>query len=140
MPKLHLMSKMGIIYLNWSRKLQKDLVPFKITLKQQFVLRQLMKTEYLLPSQIADMLYCDRPTASVIIKNMEKNKWIVKEKDPENGKQYFVKITEIGTQKFKALGGASGPEAMVRHDPLKCLTEAERETLDALLTKVMLHL
>ncbi|GAU79944.1 MarR family winged helix-turn-helix transcriptional regulator [Fusibacter sp. 3D3] len=140
MSKLHLMSKMGIVYLNWTRKLQKDLVPFKITLKQQFVLRALMKKEYLLPSHIADMLYCDRPTASVIIKNMEKNKWIVKEKDPENGKQYFIKITELGAQKFNDLRGASGPEAMVRHDPLNCLSEKERETLDVLLTKVMRNL
>ena len=39
-----------------------------------------MKTEYLLPSQIADMLYCDRPTASVIIKNMEKINGLLKRK------------------------------------------------------------
>lgn len=140
MQKLHLMAKMGIIYLNWTRKLQRDLVPFEITLKQQYVLRQLMKTEYLLPSQIADMLYCDRPTASVIIKNMLKREWILKVDDPDNKKQYRIMITTKGIEKFESLKGASGPEAMVRYDPLNCLTAAERKVLDEILTKVFKQL
>ena len=136
MQKLHLMAKMGIIYLNWTRKLQKELVPFDITLKQQFVLRQLTKTEFLLPSKIADMLYCDRPTASVVIKDMIKKDWIQRVDDPDNRKQYRIVITENGTEKFKSLKGASGPEAMARYDPLKCLTDDERQALDVILTKV----
>ena len=140
MSKLTLMSKLGIVYLTWTRMLQKDLVPYKITLKQQYVLGQLSKKDFLYPSQIADMLFCDRPTASVIIKNMEREKWVKREKDMENAKQIRIYITEEGRQKLASLKGISGPEDMARYDPLQCLTIEERNQLDVLMTKVLSHI
>lgn len=140
MRKLHLMSKLGIIYLTWSRLLQKDLVPHKITLKQQYVLGQLAKKDFLYPSQIADMLFCDRPTATVIIKNMERAKWVRRERDTENAKQIRIYLTEEGRQKLASLKGISGSEDMDRYDPLNCLTAEERQQLDTLLTKVLSHI
>ena len=59
MRKLSSMSKLGIIYLTWTRLLQKDLVPYNITLKQQYVLKHLAEIEFLHPSQITDMLFCE---------------------------------------------------------------------------------
>ncbi len=140
MMKLHLMNKMGRVYLTWTRKLQRELVPYKITLKQQFVLRQLKREPFLFPSQIAEMLYCDRPTASVIIKNLQKNGWIKKERDSQNAKQFRVSITEEGLNKLEKLKGISGPEDLDRFDPLKCLTSDEREQLDQLMMKVLEHM
>ena len=140
MHKLSLMSRMGVIFLTWRRALQKDLVPHKITLKQQYVLNQLAKREFLYPSQIADMLFCDRPTATVIIKNIEREKWIRREKDIENAKQIRIYITEEGRQKLASLKGASGPEDMTLYDPLVCLTDKERDQLDTLLAKVLSNL
>jgi len=140
MIKLHLMNKMGRVYLTWTRKLQRELVPHKITLKQQFVLRQLKREAYLYPYQIAEMLYCDRPTASVIIKNLQKNGWVTKEKDPMNAKQFMVSITDEGLNKLETLKGISGPGDLDRFDPLKCLTEKEREQLDSLIEKVLNHM
>ncbi|MFN2285956.1 MAG: hypothetical protein ACK2UQ_16200, partial [Anaerolineae bacterium] len=61
-------ARMATSFLTWRRYLQNFLVPYKITLKQAYVLRQLTKREYLYPSDIASMLYCDRPTATVIIR------------------------------------------------------------------------
>ncbi|HYF84521.1 MAG TPA: MarR family transcriptional regulator [Clostridia bacterium] len=140
MRKLSLMSKMGIVFLTWRRALQKELVPHKITLNQQYVLNQLTKREFLYPSQIADMLFCDRPTATVIIKNIEREKWVRREKDIENAKQIRIYITEEGRQKLASLKGASGPEDMALYDPLMCLTDKEKEQLDTLLTKVLSNL
>ncbi len=140
MSKLTLMSKLGIVYLTWTRLLQKNLVPHKITLKQQYVLGQLSKNEFLYPSQIADMLFCDRPTATVIIKNMERQKWVKREKDVENAKQVRIYITEEGRQKRASLKGVSGLEDMDRYDPLRCLTDDERAQLDVLMTKVLTHI
>lgn len=137
---MHLMNKMGKLYLTWTRLLKQQLVPHDITLKQQFVLKQLRKSPYLYPSQIADMLYCDRPTASVIISNMSKKGWVKKIKDEENGKQFKVIITDEGKQKWLSLNGASGKEDMDRFDPLRCLTEEERQQLDELITKVLNNL
>lgn len=140
MRNLSLMSKLGIIYLTWTRLLQKDLVPYNITLKQQYVLRHLTETEFLYPSQIAEMLFCDRPTATVIIKNMERKKWVTKVRDFENAKQIRICITEEGRQMLTSLKGISGPEDMDRYDPLKCLTVQERSQLEILLAKVLSHL
>ncbi len=137
MAKLHLMKKLGRIYLTWTRKLQRELVPHDITLKQQFVLKQLEKKLFLYPFQIAEMLYCDRPTASVIIKNLEKKAWVIRERDPENARQYRISITEKGLIKLESLYGASGPKDMDRFDPLKCLSNEEREQLDQLIMKVL---
>ncbi len=137
---MHLMNKMGRIYLTWTRKLKQQLVPHGITLKQQFVLKQLRNTPYLYPHQIAEMLYCDRPTASVIIRNMAKKGWIDKQTDTENRKQYKIILTDAGREKWISLNGASGKEDMDRFDPLKCLTEEEHQELDRIITKVLKNL
>ncbi len=134
------MNKMGRLYLTWTRNLKQQLVPHGITLKQQFVLKQLTNKPFLYPHQIADMLYCDRPTASVIIRNMIKNNWIYKVKDEENKKQYRISITEAGMVKYKSLNGASGKEDMDRFDPLKCLSEEEQQQLEKIISKVLKNL
>ena len=54
--KLSIMAKIGVIFLTWRRHLQKDLVPHKITLKQQYILKQLTRKSFLYPSEIAEML------------------------------------------------------------------------------------
>lgn len=140
MEKIPLISKIGVIFLTWRRHLQKDLVPHKITLKQQYVLRELSKKDFLYPSQIAEILFCDRPTVTVIIKNMERNKWLKKEKDAENGKQFRIFITAEGHKKFASLQSTSKLSSREDFDPLKCLTNDERNQLDVLLTKVLSHI
>lgn len=137
---MHLMNKMGRIYLYWTRLLKQQLVPHDITLKQQFLLKQLVKKPFLYPHQIADMLYCDRPTASVIIGNMVKKGWVEKVQDDENKKQFKVVITSKGKEKWQTLDGASGCADMDRFDPLKCLTDFERLQLDELISKVLKNL
>jgi len=131
------MNKMGLLYLTWTRNLKQQLVPHGITLKQQFVLKQLTNNPFLYPHQIADMLYCDRPTASVIIKNMIKNNWVYKVKDEENKKQYQIIITDAGMKKYQSLNGASGKDDMDRFDPLKCLSEEEQQQLEKIISKVL---
>ncbi|MGE5630950.1 MAG: MarR family winged helix-turn-helix transcriptional regulator [Caulobacteraceae bacterium] len=140
MHKLPLMPKMGVIFLSWRRSLQKNLVPHKITLKQEYVLNQLLKKDFLYPSQIADMLFCDRPTCTVIIKNMEREKWIRREKDIENAKQVRIYITEQGKEKIVSLKSALSSKGEENLDPLACLSEEEKEQLDLILSKVLSYL
>lgn len=132
-----LMSKLGVIFLTWRRSLQKDLLPHKITLKQQYLLKQLSKNEFFYPSQIAEMLFCDRPTATVIIKNMERNAWIIRQQDDENRKQVKIRITEAGCRKLEEMKEAAASSDSDGYDPLDCLNKDERKQLDSLLTKVM---
>lgn len=138
--KLPLMSKLGVVFLTWRRSLQKDLVPHKITLKQQYVLNQLSRKDFCYPSQIADMLFCDRPTATVITKNMERNNWIRREKDTENRKQVKIYITEEGHLKLAEMKNSAKSADSKEYDPLACLTEDEKNQLDFLLTKVLSYI
>lgn len=131
--KQSIMSKIGYIFLTHRRFLQRELIPYKITLKQSFVLKQLDGKEYLNPSQIAGMLFCDRPTATVILKNLEREGWVKREKDTENGKQFRIAITPEGREKLDSIRGLIGDGLF---DPTGCLTAQENEQLDSLLNKV----
>jgi DNA-binding MarR family transcriptional regulator len=139
MNKLLIMQRLGVAFLTWRRYLQSHLVPYHITLKQVFVLRQLAKGEFLLPSQIAEMLFCDRPTATVIIKNMEKQGWLAQEQDVQDRRQIRVIITEKGRAKLAEI---ELPWAQIESsfDPLACFNEQEAAALDQLLVKLNNHL
>ncbi|VBB07150.1 Hypothetical protein LUCI_2394 [Lucifera butyrica] len=133
--KLPTMSKLGVVFLTWRRYLQRKLNSHKITLKQLYVLRQLEKCEFLYPSQIADMLFCDRPTATVVIKNLEREGWVTKEKDHENSKQVKVFLAPEGHQKLLSLkNGSKLPVEEV--DPLECFTIEEKQQFDQLISKL----
>lgn len=136
MSKLPLMSGLGIVFLTWRRQLQRDMLPHRVTLKQHYVLKQLEKYDHLFPSQIADILFCDRPTATVIIKNMEREGWIRRDKDPENGKQTLVTITEQGRYKLNSIDKDVHTIGKHTIDPTECFTEAEKAEFERLLSKL----
>ncbi len=133
---LPLMTRLGIVFLTWRRHLESNARPHNITLKQQFLLKQLACREFIYPSEIADMLFCDRPTATVVISNLKKNGLVRSEKDPANGRRQLVMLTEAGRQKVAELAGR--PQETI--DPLACLTAGEQAELERLLKKVQHHL
>jgi DNA-binding MarR family transcriptional regulator len=130
------MSRLGVAFLTWRRYLQKGLSPHGITLKQQYVLRQLAKTDHLYPSDIAVMVFSDRPTTSVILDNLEKQGWIRREKESGNRKFLRISITPAGKEKLQELA-ATQP---VPFDPLACFSEEEIRRFEALLAKLNKHL
>lgn len=130
------MARLGVAFLTWRRYLQKGLSPHGITLKQQYVLRQLAKIDYLYPSDIAVMLFSDRPTTSVILDNLEKQGWIRREKDSENRKFLRIAITPAGTAKLQELAALQP----VPFDPLACFSEEEIRQFETLLAKLNKHL
>lgn len=134
---LPVMSRLGVIFLTWRRYLQKDLLPYGITLKQMYVLRQLDIKAYLHPAEIADILFCDRPTATVIIKNMKRYGWIEQERDPENAKRFRITITPAGRDKLCSIAGSKPKTAF---DPLECFTPDELSQFEALLKKLSKHM
>ena len=133
-----IMARIATSFLTWRRYLQGFLVPHRITLKQAYVLRQLTKSEFLYPSQIASVLYCDRPTATVIVRNMEKAGWVQRERDKENRKFVRISITEAGRQKRDEL--QASPWTEPPFDPLACFTGEETQELARLLGKLSRHL
>ena len=54
---LPVMSRLGVIFLTWRRYLENGIRPYGITLKQQYLLRQLSAEGFLYPSDIADKLF-----------------------------------------------------------------------------------
>jgi DNA-binding MarR family transcriptional regulator len=99
-------------------------------------LKRLAAKEFLYPSEIADMLFCDRPTATVVIGNMKKYGWVASSKDDMNGRRQKVTLTESGREKLREL--ADIPAQTV--DPLSCFSSEEKAEFDRLLKKLHRHL
>lgn len=136
--KLSIMSRLGVVFLTYRRYLEKTAKTNNLTLKQYYILRQLVKKEFLNPSEIADMLFCDRPTATVVIDNLKKYGFITKEKDAEDGKRIQVKITEQGKEQVKSALEAF--DKLADFDPLSCFTGEEKKVFEELLIKLHQHL
>ncbi|HNX96732.1 MAG TPA: MarR family winged helix-turn-helix transcriptional regulator [Candidatus Aminicenantes bacterium] len=132
-------SRIGVIHLTWTRRLARQLLPFGLTLKQLHVLQELARRPVLYPAQIAGMLYCDRPTATVILRNLENQGWIEREPDLENRRRTRVVITPRGRAKVAevAAAGFAGNRGL---DLNRLFSAEEEEQLNALLRRLQDHL
>ena len=133
--KLSVIGRIDIISLMWKRHLQKQLLPHNITLKQIYLLKHLMRIDFLHPARIAELLFCDRPTASVIIGNLVKKGWVQKNHDPENRKRFRISITLLGAKKVNQVfeAGYEGDKSL---DLKTVLTEQEMKNLEGVLVKI----
>ena len=133
--KLSVIGRIGVISLMWKRYLQRQLLPHNITLKQPYLLKQLIRVDFLYPAKISELLFCDRPTASVIIGNLVKNGWVQKDHDPENKKRVRISITLLGAKKVNQVleAGYQGDKSL---DPKNILTEKEMKILEGALIKL----
>ena len=139
-PALSIIDRLGIAFLTWRRHLHSRLTPYGITLKQSFVLSRLARQEYLLPSQIARFLFCDRPTVTVIVRNMERQGWVERSTDPGDKRQKRVIITAAGRAKLREVNAQVWQPVAEQMDPLGCFGEEEKAELDRLLRKLNAHL
>jgi DNA-binding MarR family transcriptional regulator len=130
---------MGLAFLTWRRYLQRRLKPHGMTLKQFYVLNRLSRRDFMHPAGIAEELFCDRPTATVILKTMERNGWLGRERDPENAKRVRVTITEEGRRRLKAVQ-ATGWRSREAFDPMACFSSEEKQVLEELLARLNRHL
>ena len=138
--KWPIMHAVGTAFLTLKRYRQKEVHPFGITLKQFYVLRQLKTKETLYPSEIADMLFCDRPTATVVIKNMEKQGWVKRDMDPDDSRRIKVTIESAGQAKLEEIIRGHVDSGEKPFDPFSCFDNREKEQFIALLSKLNQHL
>ena len=96
------------------------------------LLNKLKKSEFLLPLEIADYLHCDRPTASVIIKNLEKKEFVYRKKDDRNAKYHRVYLSKKGLDYIEMVNKAL-PTLTI--SPFDVLTPEESEQMLMLLNK-----
>jgi len=130
------MALIGKIQLTWKKYLQASLVGEGMTLKQYYTLLQLSANPYLYPTNIAEFLFCDRPTATVVIKNMARQGWVVRERDPDNRKMIRVTITAKGSDRLKQVRQLPELRRRFEANPLGCLNEGEFQDLTELLGRV----
>jgi len=134
------MGNIATSFLTWKRYLQRRLLPYEITLKQTRLLAVLAKKPHLFPAEVAEMLFCDRPTATVVLKNMERRGWLQRERDPDDGKRVRVKISKAGRKKLTSLPRSDRSGAGSTFDPLGCFRASEITQFARLLGKLNKHL
>jgi DNA-binding MarR family transcriptional regulator len=134
------MSALGNAFLTWRRHLKRQMAPYGITLKQSHVLDHLHRHEYLLPSEIANLLFCDRPTASGIVSNLEKQGWVERTPDPQDGRQTRVVLTDQGRLKSVEIQSQVWDHLVPSLHPLGCLNAEETNQLAHLIARVDEHL
>ena len=131
-----LMTLIAQIHLTWKRHLERALVGEEITLKQFHLLVQLEECAYLHPAQVAEQLFCDRPTASVILRNMEKRGWISRTPDPLNRRQVRIRLLAAGRRKLSHVRKLPALQARFDFDPCGGMSKKDGLALEAQLEEL----
>jgi DNA-binding MarR family transcriptional regulator len=129
------LSQMAHVIHMFKRYRQTHVTAFGVTIPQ---FNELERYGELNPSRIADLLFSDRPTTTVIIKNLERRGWVQRDRDEVNRKYVVIRITATGRDKLRELREAEEKQSG-DFEPLACFTEKELSQLEALLDKLILH-
>jgi len=138
--KQPIMKAIGTALMVWKRYTQKNIHPYGVTLKQFEVLRHLKQKGTLNPSDIAAMLFCDRSTATVVIKNMEKAGWVERQSDTKDLRRFHVTLTPAGLEKYDEIPWDSPEFRKTRFKPTACFSKEEKGQFVSLLAKLNAHL
>jgi DNA-binding MarR family transcriptional regulator len=128
-------ARMGVIFLSKRRLHAENLRPYGLTLKQLFLLQWARAEGRLSPSEAARLLFCDRPTATVIVGNCVKKGWLSRRRSKEDGRAIVLELSGEGRALLE-LVEAEGRLELGIGDPLDALGAGEREAFEASLKKV----
>ena len=95
--------KLSQVFHMFRRYWQVRVTPFGMTVPQFNVLSKLDQYGEMNPSQLAQLLFSDRPTITVILRNLVKHGWVKKARDESNRKFVKVRITNEGDKKLAKL-------------------------------------
>ena len=123
-------------HLQWKRRVARDLVPYGVNPKQIYLLRKLQDSGPMRPSDIAELIFSDRPSVTSMLGTLERAGWITRRRGPADGRQVVVEVTVRGLRIL-----ASVPEHLWRtgrtsFDPEAGLSAEERAMLVRLLEKL----
>src|SRR5262245_55799817 len=90
------LAQVSRLHLSWKRYVQRELLPYGINPKQIFVLRKLAGRDFLLPSEIAELVHADRPTVTTLVRTMERAGWVASEPAPDDGRKRHVVLRPAG--------------------------------------------
>ena len=131
-----LMELVSRAHLQWKRRVARDLAPHGVSPKQVFLLRTLAERGSLSPSEVADLVFADRPTATSMLGTMERAGWISRRRDPQNGKRVIVEVTPAGARKLAAVPPRLWRTGRTTFDPEAGLSASERAEATRLLEKL----
>ena len=124
-------------HLVWKRRVARNLLPFGLSPKHVYVLRQLAVDRGVSPSRIAELVYADRPTTTSLLDTLERNGWLTRQRNPDNHREVHVRITPAGRRKLASVPEELWRSGKTRLDPEAGLTADERAELIRLLTKLL---
>jgi DNA-binding MarR family transcriptional regulator len=130
-----IMDLVGHAHLRWKRRIARNLARFGLGPKQIFVLRKLAAGP-LAPSELAELLFADRPTVSSMLSTLERAGWVSRRRDPDDGKRVIVELTAAGRAKLASVPDVLWRSGKTQFDPEAGLTKAERAELVHLLEKL----
>ena len=136
-PFLALNQMAQVIHM-FKRYRQVHVLAFGVTVPQFNALVQLERYGELNPSKLADLLFSDRPTTSVIIRNLERRGWVERDRDETNRKYVVIRITDAGKAKLRELWQAEESQTG-DFDLLSCFTKKELAHLESMLDKLIVH-
>jgi DNA-binding MarR family transcriptional regulator len=123
-------------HLQWKRRIARDLLPHGINPKQIHLLRKLAESGSLAPSEIAELVFADRPTTTSLLGTLERVGWITRRRDPSNRRRVIVEITAAGRKKLASVPQHLWRTGKMAIDPEAGLSTAERSELRRLLEKL----
>jgi DNA-binding MarR family transcriptional regulator len=135
-----IMKAIGTASLVWKRYAQKHVHKYGVTINQYEVLRQLKQKGTLYPADIADMLFCDRSTATVVIRNMENKGWVNRQIDTADHRRFHVSLSPAGLDKYNQVPWDTPRFRQKRFQPIACFSQEEKDRLVLLLAKLNAHL
>jgi DNA-binding MarR family transcriptional regulator len=136
-PAGAVMARVSRLHLGWKRWVQRQLQPYGVGPKQLYVLRQLAERGSLLPSQVAELVYADRPTVSAILRTMERAGWVATRPSPEDGRRRVIVLRAAGRALLARIPPERYRAGATAVDPEACLDPDERRALHALLGRML---
>lgn len=76
-----------------------------LSLSQGFALHELDVPEPLSQRELADRLGLEKSTVSRLVADLERRELLVRERDPGNRRYYRLRLTELGRDRHRRLGG-----------------------------------
>ena len=127
-------------HLLWKRYLERELQAHGVSIKQVYLLHRLAEAGSLGPAEIADELFCDRPTATSLLDTLQRRGWIARESDPADGRRRRVVLTAASRRKRRSLPATASRAVPQDVDPLAPLSTRAAADLERALDRLVRHL
>ncbi|MGH3649005.1 MAG: MarR family winged helix-turn-helix transcriptional regulator [Micromonosporaceae bacterium] len=82
-----------------------DHTGLRLSLSETFALGELSEVGTLSQQELADRLGLEKSTVSRLAANLERRKWLTRERDPANRRYYRLRLTAQGRHAAKRVGG-----------------------------------